>query len=227
MCCCLFWNHLQTYKYLDIVHADIAFGDCMSIGGYSYALILVDRATRYNWVYGLKSLASESILEAFRSFKVEAGRLAREFRTDCDEKLFGSAIREYLINNESNVNAAPAGRQSSNGLVESHWKIMVQMARAYLTEKQMPKNFWYWAILHAARMMNAIPGKYKGKWASPFMLVHGEHPDPRTWPPVFSLCYFHHSKDGSETWSTHMSQTLDGVVLGRCSNSNALLVYNP
>jgi hypothetical protein len=36
---------------------DIAFGDCVSVGGFRYALILVDRATRYNWVYGLKDLS--------------------------------------------------------------------------------------------------------------------------------------------------------------------------
>ena len=35
-------------KYLDIVHVDITFGDCMSVGGYKYALIFVDRATRFN-----------------------------------------------------------------------------------------------------------------------------------------------------------------------------------
>ena len=34
------------YKYLDAVHMDIAFGDCVSVGGYHYALILVDRTTQ-------------------------------------------------------------------------------------------------------------------------------------------------------------------------------------
>ena len=33
------------YKYLDVVHVDVAFGDCISVLGYRYALILVDRAT--------------------------------------------------------------------------------------------------------------------------------------------------------------------------------------
>jgi hypothetical protein len=28
---------------------DIAFGDCVSVGGYCYALILVSCATQYNW----------------------------------------------------------------------------------------------------------------------------------------------------------------------------------
>jgi hypothetical protein len=32
-------------KYLDVVHLDIAFGDCMSVGGFKYALIFVDQAT--------------------------------------------------------------------------------------------------------------------------------------------------------------------------------------
>ena len=33
--------------------------------------------------------------------------------------------------------------QSSNGLVESHWKIMVNMACTYPTKKQMPHLFWF------------------------------------------------------------------------------------
>ena len=125
---------------------DIAFGDCLSVGGFKYALILVDRATRYNWTFGLKLLGSESILSALRLFCASAGGLARCFYCDCDAQLFGTAISEYLIDNDSKVVAAPAKCQSSNGLVESHWKTMVHMARAYLTEKQMPRNFWFYAI---------------------------------------------------------------------------------
>ncbi len=82
-------------------------------------------------------------------------------------------IQEYLIDNSSEIIAAPNGRHLSNGLVDLHWKVMVHMARAYLTEKQMPRMFWFFAITHAARMMNAIPYKVHGHLASPFLLVHG------------------------------------------------------
>ena len=37
--------------FLDIVHVDIAFGNCVLVGGF-----FVDRATRYNWFFGLKDL---------------------------------------------------------------------------------------------------------------------------------------------------------------------------
>ncbi len=62
--------------YLDIAHVNIAFGDCIAQGGYWYALIFVDRATRYNWVFGLKDLASNSILLAFHLFCSDVGSYA-------------------------------------------------------------------------------------------------------------------------------------------------------
>jgi hypothetical protein len=52
-------------RYLDIVHTDIAFGDCALIGGYKRALIFVDHTTRFNWTFGLKSLQHDHILAAF------------------------------------------------------------------------------------------------------------------------------------------------------------------
>jgi hypothetical protein len=161
-----------VYRYLDVVHMDIAFGDCVSMEGYHFALVLADRATRYNWAFGLKTLSSSCILLALRLFRAAAGSLVHCFYYD--------AISEYFINNKSKVVAAPAKRQSSNGLVESYWKIMVHMARAYLTEKQMPWAFWFYAIIHTACMMNAIPGKFHGRFASPFLLVHGVGHDERT-----------------------------------------------
>jgi hypothetical protein len=175
---------------------DIAFGDCISVGGFCYALILVDRATRYNWTFGLKDLTLASIISALRLFKASAGSLARTFYSDCNLKLFGTAVNEFFMSDSSKVVSAPAKRQSANDLVESHWKVMVHMAWAYLTKKQMPQAFWFCAITHTARMMNAIPGNHSGLLVSPFLLVHGVGHDKRTWIPIFSLCYFHHDRDG-------------------------------
>jgi hypothetical protein len=159
------------YHYLDAVHMDIACGDCVSVSGYCYALILVDRAMQYDWTFGLKTLSSVEIISAFHLIHAAAGLLARCFNSDCDLKLFGLAVSEYLIdgqskvvpaldliNNQSKVIAAPAKHQSANGLVESHWIVMVHMACAYLTKKQMPLTFWIYAITHASWKMNAIPG---------------------------------------------------------------------
>ncbi len=206
---------------------DIAFGNCLSAGDFKYALILVDRATQYNWTFGLELLSSNWILLALRLFWASAGALARCFYCDCNAKLFGTAISEYLIDNQSKVVAAPAKRQLSNGLVESHRKVMVHMAQAYITEKQMTRNFRFYAITHAARMMNTILGEFKDHLALPFMLVHGIGHNIRTWTPLFSLCYSHQVKDGNDTHTKHMAHTMDGVIVGRSPMLNAVMVYNP
>ena len=75
--------------------------------------------------------------------------------------------------------------------------------------------------------MNLILCKCKAKLASPFMLVHGVCPDQRIWLPLFSICYFHHEKDSNAQCSKNQAHTLDSIIIGHSSTSNAILVYNP
>jgi hypothetical protein len=217
----------RKYYYLDAMHMDIAFRDCVNVGGFCYSLILVNQAIHYNWTFGLKSLSSVDIISALCLFQAAVGLLACCFYSDCDLKLFGLAVSRYLIDGQSKVVAASAKRQSANRLVESYWKVMVHMARAYITKKQMPRTFWFYATTHAGRMMNAITGKYSGWLASLFLLVYGIRHDKCTWVPLFSLAYFHHEKDGNVQRSKHQAHTMDGIVIGRSPTSNALLAYNP
>jgi hypothetical protein len=111
------------------------------VGGFRYALILVDRATHYNWAFELKNLSSDSILSAIWLFCGAAGSLAQCFYCNCKLKVFGTAISKYLIENQSTVIAVPAKQQSFNSLVKLHGKTMVHMAQSYLTKKQMPCTF--------------------------------------------------------------------------------------
>jgi hypothetical protein len=122
-------------KFLDFIHIDIAFGNCILVGGSKYALIFMDRATHYNWCIGLKSLHHNNIIAAFLAFCTEAGNLACQFCCDCNEKLFGSHIHLFLHLERLSIVLRPVGCQSANDLVKSHWKIMVHMSCAYLTEK--------------------------------------------------------------------------------------------
>jgi hypothetical protein len=91
----------------------------------------------------------------------------------------------------------------------------------------MPHNFWFYAITHAARMMNTIPGKFKDCLTSPFMIVHGIGHNVHTWTSLFSLCYFHHEKDGKDMRTKHMAHLTDSVIIGWSPTLHALMVYNP
>eukprot|EP00956_Cyclotella_meneghiniana_P028868 scaffold68397_cov20-Cyclotella_meneghiniana.AAC.1 len=58
-------------KFLEKVHMDIVFGDCVSLGGFRYALLLVDIATRYVWLYGMQTVSSADIIFALETFKAD------------------------------------------------------------------------------------------------------------------------------------------------------------
>jgi hypothetical protein len=101
------------------------------------------------------------------------------------------------------------------------------MARAYVTEKQVGREYWFFAVAHAARMINQVPGRLGRKLTSPFELVHGHKPDSRTWFELFSIGYFQQEKDGSATRSNTEDHSLDGIAVGRDDRTNTIVFYNP
>jgi hypothetical protein len=94
---------------LDKVHLDIVFGDGVGHLGFRCTLLFVDRATRYIWIFGLKSLHADALISAFSQFRAEAGRLATHFRTDCDAKLLSHQVVSWLRENCSDIASAAAG----------------------------------------------------------------------------------------------------------------------
>ena len=68
---------------------DIRIGDTIVVGGARYCLIFVDRVTRYDWVFALKTLSTTDINDAFNLFCAQTGRFAKCSRADCDNKLLG------------------------------------------------------------------------------------------------------------------------------------------
>lgn len=138
----------------------------------------------------------------------------------------GKALR-WIHDHKSKVIAAPARRQSSNGLVERTWQTIVRMARSYITEKQVGREYWFYAIKRTAEMLNQVPGRMGSKLTSPFELVYGVKPDSRMWFELFSIGYFPVESKAGEAASASQSQTLDGIAVGRDERSNTILFYNP
>jgi hypothetical protein len=96
------------------------------------------------------------------------------------------------------------------------------MARAYITEKQVSREFWYFAIKHSTLMLNQIPGRLGRRLTTPYELVHGIKPDATTWFELFSIGYFDHATENNSKKSKFEVQTLVGIVIGRCDKSNTV-----
>ncbi len=103
--------------------------------------------------------------------------MPKTFHTDFDKKLIGGKALKWIQANKSRVIAAPAGQQSSNGVVERTWRTSVQMDRAYITDKQVGREMWYFSIRRKGQMLNQIPGRLGRKLTTPFKLVYDCKPD--------------------------------------------------
>ena len=109
-------------KYLDKCHMDIVYGDCLSFCSFRYALLIINVATCYCWLFVLQSLTSPHIIAELEAFCADDGGLLWKFHTDFDRKLMGGAALRWINTKKSKIIAANAGRQSSNGLVKRTWR---------------------------------------------------------------------------------------------------------
>eukprot|EP00956_Cyclotella_meneghiniana_P038057 scaffold148302_cov51-Cyclotella_meneghiniana.AAC.2 len=175
----------------------------------------------------MQALTSNEIISCLEQFVSAAGDVPKCFHSDFDKKLIGGKALRWIQEHKSRIIASPSQRQSSNGLVERTWQTLVRMARAYITEKQVGREYWYFAVKHAVLMVNQVPGRLGRKLTSPFELVRGVKPDSSTWFELFSVGYFPHSSDDGESKSKSQANTLDGIAVGRDEQTNTVTFYNP
>jgi deoxyuridine 5'-triphosphate nucleotidohydrolase len=210
----------------DVIHVDIGYGCNAGLNGIKYALFVVDRATRYKYIYPLKSL-QDDILPAFQSLVRDMGTTPKTIISDFDHKLMGSKIKNYFTPLGTSIKSAPPRQQHKNGLVERNWRSVVRMARSWLTSALLPSSFWYYAIKRAVEVSNYLPVTLKGQPTTPFELVHHQKPDLRALIPLFSTAYIDHPRTGTTNTATFSSQSLRVILIGRSSTCTSLEFYHP
>jgi len=123
---------------------------------------------------------------------------------------------------------APSGCQNQIGLVEWAWETATNMARAFITDMQMPKSFWYWSLHQSVQVMNYFPCTMSGISTTPHELVYGNKPDLRILFCLFSTGDFRHPRDGSYYCSgISDSLSMQSIGLDRCRKSDGMIFYSP
>ena len=200
-------------RYSQIWHVDIGYGPCRAIGGIRYTLLLIDKSTRFKYIFGLKNLTS-SIHEAMEEFLSVCGTKPELIRTDFDTKLIGGRVKDLLRKNHISIQAAPPKRQQQNGLVEQHWALLVKQARQWLTSALLPTSYWWFAIKRACEISNIIKASHKMENVSPYELVTGIKPDYRQMIPIFSVAYMKYAQEEKKAGRKWTTQSLKVIAVG-------------
>ena len=209
-------------RRLEKVHMDIGYGAGPGPGGARYTLLLVDGYSRHTHVYGLNGLSGIDIQDALWRFFIDAGGQPETIQCDYDPRFLGGIVSRLLHSNGIRIRSSPPYRQSQNGLAERTWGVLCRMARCLLTEAQLPKSYWYWAIREASLRLNMTPTPDpNGKATTPFTLYYGRKPDARVLFPFGCVGYYRRDAPTFET------ETLPGIALGRSDYTNGIVFYNP
>ncbi|XP_075103241.1 uncharacterized protein LOC142177968 [Nicotiana tabacum] len=127
-----------------------------SIGGKTYAFVIVDNYSRFTWVIFLSHKD-----EALRNFEVfckkvesEKGYLISTIQSDHGGE-FESRAFEYFCNDQGYTHNFSAPRSpQQNGVVERKNRTLQDMARTMLLDHSLPNHFWAEGVSTTCHILN-------------------------------------------------------------------------
>jgi hypothetical protein len=93
--------------------------------------------------------------------------------------------------------------------------MLVAMARNRLASVELPGNFWFYAVKHAAEVCNYFPIKLKcGTWTTPLELSHQTQPDLRVLFRMFGVAAEHCECHGDTSLNKFEPQSTPMIAVG-------------
>jgi deoxyuridine 5'-triphosphate nucleotidohydrolase len=139
-------------------------------------LAIIDRSTRYTWIFLTDSKvppidAARSVLKKFKSKNPH-----RTVRVDQGGELGKSGEFKAMISEEEySLELTGSDASAQNGMVENPNKIFGQMMRCMLFSADLGSEYWSWALLHAIYIKNRLPHYSTGM--TPYEKFTGTKPD--------------------------------------------------
>jgi hypothetical protein len=152
-------------------------GIVTSLDGYNSYLIVVDRATRYTWVF--LSRYKTPKIDLLRTFLETHGHPTahmKRIRSDEGGELWGSREFQHMAK-EMGFILEPTASDASfqNGIAERPNRTLGNMMRALLHGANLGPQYWSWALLHAVYLKNRLP--HQSTLTTPYQAYTGHKPN--------------------------------------------------
>jgi hypothetical protein len=155
-----------------------------SLDGYNSYLVIVDRASRYTWVFLSKHKVPQ--VKAIESFLAIHGnkQVSQKFiRTDEGGELGASHTFQRAIQATGYILEPTASDASfQNRIAEQPNCTLGDMMRALLHGAQLGPQYWSWALVHVVYLKNRLP--HTAIAMTPYQAYTGNQPD------ISKLCVF-------------------------------------
>nr|KYP35691.1 Retrovirus-related Pol polyprotein from transposon TNT 1-94 [Cajanus cajan]KYP38474.1 Retrovirus-related Pol polyprotein from transposon TNT 1-94 [Cajanus cajan] len=217
---------MSTSRPLELLHMDL-FGPSRtkSLGGNTYALVLIDDYSRFTWVAFISHKDN-----AFKAFRIISKRIQNEkdlkiksLRSDHGGEFQNESFQTFCEENGINHNFSVPRTPQQNGVVERKNRSLIELARAMLNENGLPKYFWADAVNTACYVLNRILIRPILK-KTPYELYKGRKPDISHFKVFGCKCFV--LNNGKDTLGKFDAKADEGVFIGYSAISKAYRVFN-
>ena len=144
----------------EVVHLDVwGPSQTASMGGCRYYVSFIDDHTRKVWVYFMRQ--KSEVFSHFKNFKVmaekEKGLQIKCLRSDGGGEYFSNEFSNFLQKNGIRRQFTCRYTPQQNGVAERKNRHIAEIARALMSEKNMPHSFWAEAVSTAIYILNRTP----------------------------------------------------------------------
>jgi hypothetical protein len=164
----------------DYISVDLAvFVNCPSREGYKYVACFTDHATKYSWVYPMKS--RDEYFEIFRKFiDVELKRHGvkmKHYHADGGAELISKQVLNVLKREGSRYTWNPADTPELNATSERKFRTLGERCLSMLLRSGLPVDFWWDAYDTSNYITVRLPTKTAKGYMTPYEGVFGELPN--------------------------------------------------
>ena len=218
-------NFISTSRPLEFLHMDL-FGSSRttSLGGKSYAFVIVDDFSRYTWVLFLahKNSVFHEFSKLCRKIQNEKGFTISCIRSDHGREFENVELESFC--DEQGIEhtfSAPITPQQ-NEVVERKNRTLQQMAITILHENNLLNYFWAEAVNTSCYILNRVLIR-SSLDKTPYELGKNKKPNISYFKVFGIKCFILNTKDNLGKFD---SKSNVGIFLSYSSSSKAYRVFN-
>jgi transposase InsO family protein len=179
----------RSVELLEIIHTDICGPfDNQYFGGEKYFITFIDDFSRYGYVYLLheKSQLVDALEVYITEVERQLDRKVKIIRSDRGGEYYGKydetgqcpgPFAKILEKHGICAQYTMPGMPQHNGVAERRNRTLMDMVRSMLSNSNLPKSLWMYALKTVVYLLNRVPSKSVPK--TPFELWIGRKPSLR------------------------------------------------
>ena len=154
-------KYQNDYGAFEYIHTDL-FGPVSGVSAIAplYFISFTDEATRFRWVYPLRTKSADAIYHTFdhlvRQIKTQFQVKVLSFHMDRGSEFTNSDMRDFFQNHGIIPIYTTTADSSANGVAESSNLTFLNDCRTLLSSTNLPNSLWFHAVEFATMMRNAF-----------------------------------------------------------------------